>query len=178
MTVAAPTSYRYDQALLGDVLRCYKPHCRYLKSLDLTVDGDVLRGAGELSIPESCYIDDTGHLNSVEVNICYNQMLYTVIATTVRHGIGEVFGTWTMADFWRRQLPDILIARFNSSFRRPIDPRSFHGEFTVEHLTQRRLRPDRDPLVSIATSFRYWDDNGGNCNGTAQVAIVSGSADD
>lgn len=158
--------------LLDEVLRCYKPHCRYLASLEFTAEGEALQGAGELGIPESCYIDDTGHLNSVEVNICYNQMLYAVIASAVHRGVGAVFGGWTMAEFRRRQLPDILIARFASAFHRPIDPRSFHGEFTVERITQRRLRPDAAPLVSLATSFRYWDDAGGRCDGTAQVAIV------
>ncbi|NET17718.1 MAG: hypothetical protein F6K08_35290 [Okeania sp. SIO1H6] len=35
---------------------------------------------GQFSIGESCYIDDTGHLNAVEFNICYNQLLYVAIA--------------------------------------------------------------------------------------------------
>lgn len=178
MNVAAPTRLGHDQALLDQVLRCYKPHCRYLKAMELGVDGDLLRATGEFGIPESCYIDDTGHLNSVEVNICYNQMLYAVIATAVRHGVGEVFNGWSMADFWRRQLPDILIARFSSAFHRPIEPRSFHGEFTVDQTIQRRLRPDADPLVSLSTSFRYWDEAGGSCEGTARVAIVGSEGAD
>ncbi|WP_198047615.1 FcoT family thioesterase [Kutzneria sp. 744] len=159
-------------SLLDDVLRCYKPHCRYLRSMDFAVDGEVLRGVGEFGIAESCYIDDTGHLNSVEVNICYNQMLYAVIATAVHRGVGDVFGGWTMAEFRRRQLPDILIARFSSSFPRPVNPRSFRGELTVDRIAQRRLRPDAGPLVSLTTSFRFWDDVGGSSTGTAHVAIV------
>ncbi|MFC0548311.1 FcoT family thioesterase [Kutzneria chonburiensis] len=161
-------------SLLDEVLRCYKPHCRYLTSMDLSVDGEVLTGVGQFSIPESCYIDDTGHLNSVEVNICYNQLLYAVIANAVHRGVGEVFSGWTMAEFRRRQLPDILIASFGSTFRRPIDPRSFHGEFIVDRISQRRLRADAAPLVSLATTFRLWDDLGGACDGTARIAIVDG----
>ncbi|MCG8914478.1 FcoT family thioesterase [Actinokineospora sp. PR83] len=172
MSAVLPPVLDSDRELLARVLDCYKPHCRYLASFAVSQEEGVLRGAGVLEIPESCYIDDTGHLNSVEVNICYNQMLYQVIATAVRDGIGPVFDTWTMADFWRRRLPDVLITRFSSVFRRPIDPRSFHGEFALDSVRQRRLRPDADPLVSLETSFRCWDEAGGACSGTAQVTIV------
>jgi hypothetical protein len=172
VSAAAATVLGNDPDLLARVLDCYKPQCRYLKSMVVSTDNGVLRGEGVLEIPESCYIDDTGHLNSVEVNICYNQLLYQALATAVRDGIGPVFDTWTMEDFWRRRLPDILITRFSSVFRRPIDPRSFRGEFVVDSVRQRRLRPDADPLVSLETSFRCRDEAGGVCSGTAQVTIV------
>ncbi|MFD8493127.1 FcoT family thioesterase [Amycolatopsis sp. NPDC059657] len=158
--------------LLTGVLRCYKPHCRYLTSAKVEVDGEIVRGTGTMRIPESCYIDETGHLNSVEVGICYNQLLYHVIATSVRDRVGPVFSNWSMDDFWRRQLPDILIAKFSSAFHRPIDPRSFQCELTIERTAQRRLQPGADPLISLETSFRCWDDNGGACSGAARVAIV------
>lgn len=165
--------HEHDPAFLAEVLDCYKPHCRYVTGAVVESDGEVLRGTATLAIAESCYIDDTGHLNGVEVNICYNQMLYHTIGTAVRHRIGDVFAAWTMDDFQRRKLPDILIARFTSTFQRPIDPRAFHGEITFNTVTQRRLHPDRDPLISLDTSFRYWDDNGGSCRGDVRVAIVA-----
>lgn len=174
MTTTSATRYENDRALLARVLECYKPHCRYLRSMTVTAGGERLSGTGTFEIAESCYIDDTGHLNAVEVNICYNQMLYHVVATAVRHRAGPVFGTWTMEDFWRRRLPDILIARYEASFTRPIDPRRFHGEFSADRLVQRRLRPDTAPLVSLETTFRYWDDNGGAVAGAARIAIVGG----
>ncbi|MFD4636038.1 FcoT family thioesterase [Lentzea sp. NPDC058436] len=169
MTAPATIS---DADLLDEVLRCYKPHCRYLTSAAVERDGDVVRGKGIMRIPESCYIDDTGHLNSVEVGICFNQLLYQVIATIVRDGLAPEFSDWTMEDFWRRQLPDVLIARFACEFRRPIDAREFHFELTVGQVQRRRLRPDADPLVSLDTTFRCWDDRGGACSGAVRVAIV------
>jgi hypothetical protein len=160
------------QALLDEVLRCYKPHCRYLTSAVVEQDGEVLRGKGVMRIPESCYIDDTGHLNSVEVGICYNQLLYQVIATIVRDGLAPELSDWTLEDFWRRRLPDVLIAHFGCDFRRPIDAREFHFELTVQRITRRKLRPDADPLISVETTFRCWDDNNGACSGAVRVAIV------
>lgn len=165
--------YDDDPAFRAEVLDCYKPHCRYVTSTVVESGDGVLRGTATLAIPESCYIDDTGHLNGVEVSICYNQMLYLTIGTAVRYRLGEVFSAWTLDDFRRRQLPDILIARFASTFRRPINPRAFHGEITFTGVTQRRLHPDRDPLISLDTSFRYWDDGSGACHGEVRVAIVA-----
>lgn len=163
-------------ALFGRVLSCYKPHCRYLKAVTVTAE-EHPQAVGRFEIAESCYIDDTGHLNAVEVNICYNQLLYTTIAATVHKGIGPVLGTWTIADFERRQLSDIVIARFTAEFRRPITPRRFEGELTVDRILSRQLRTGTEPFVSIATSFRFWDDNGGTCSGSARVAITGGRTD-
>ncbi|WP_131735444.1 FcoT family thioesterase [Actinomadura roseirufa] len=156
-----------DAPLLADVLRCYKPHCRYLGSMTVRGTGDRLTGRGELSIPESCYIDDTGHLNAVEVNICYNQMLYYVIAKAVDAKLVPAFAQWTMDDYWAKQLPEILIARMQCSFVRPIDARHFYGEF--ELLRSTRLRG----LLSLETAFRYWDDADGRCDGRVRVAITN-----
>lgn len=151
--------------LLTEVLSCYKPHCRYLT--ELTVDGRLATGA--FAIPESCYIDETGHLNAVEVTISYNQLLYATIATMVTEGSEPAFGTWTMAEFRRRRLPDVLIARIASEFRRPINPGSFHGELAVDRVITLRRR-----CVSIDTTFRFWDEQGGAASGAARMAIVDG----
>ncbi len=169
---AAATRYENDSEFLAEVLDCYKPHCRYVTSAVVDAPGETIRGTATLAIPESCYIDDTGHLNAVEVSICYNQMLYHVIGTAVRHRIGAVFSTWSMDEFRLTKLPDILIARFTSAFIRPMNARAFHGEIVLNTVTQRRLHPDRAPLVSLDTSFRYWDNAGGFSKGGARIAIV------
>ena len=125
----------------------------------------------ELAIPESCYIDDTCHLNAVEVNISYNQMMYYTVAKAVKEGLLEEFAGWTLDDYWRHQLPDILIARFNGSFRRPINARSFSGE--IEFLSVERRSPGGEPLLVAETAYRYWDDAGGRCDGTVKLAFVN-----
>jgi|GEM_PF-6999318 len=164
--------YDNDAALMARVLRCYRVHCRYLTSMTVTVTGGVIRGRGELGICQSCYIDDTGHLNAVEANIAYNQMLYYVIAKAVKERLGPIFSTWTMEDYWRRQLPDILITRLTSTFGNPVNPRQFYGEVELTRAMQRRLRPDAAPLIRLDTTFRYWDDGRGQSSGAVRVAII------
>ncbi|WP_107658892.1 FcoT family thioesterase [Nocardia suismassiliense] len=161
-----------DPSLLSEVLRCYQPHCRYLRELTVEARGEQATATGTFEIAESCYIDATGHLNSVEVNICYNQMLYQTIAVLVRHRVGPLFGGWTMDDYWRRQLPGILITRLDSEYRRPIEPRRFYGEFVLAGSQERVSSIDGAPFTSLDTSFRCWDDAGGRCAGTVRLAIV------
>ncbi|WP_069163470.1 FcoT family thioesterase [Nocardia altamirensis] len=162
-----------DPALLSEVLRCYQPHCRYLRSASVRVHGEQATATGEFEIPASCYIDATGHLNSVEANICYNQLLYQTVAVLVRHNVGTLFSGWTMDEYWRRQLPDILITRFDSTFRRPITPQRFTGEFTLHSGVARTSTVDGAPYTSLDTSFRFWDTNGGHCAGRVRLAIVT-----
>ncbi|MEV7866698.1 FcoT family thioesterase [Streptomyces sp. NPDC088124] len=165
-------TYATDEKLLARVLAPYKKHCVYLRAATVTTHDGNASAECEFVIPESCYIDDTGHLNSVEVNICYNQMMYYLVAKCVKEGMPAGFETWTLEDFWKRQLPDILIARFSSSFRRPVNPRSFAGEMEFQSVTRRA--PGRGaPFLHAQTSFRYWDTDGGRCDGQATLAFVN-----
>src|SRR5215213_8356559 len=111
------TSFDNDPELLSDVLRPYaRPKTGYLKSATVAVAGEFASAEGQFSIPFPCYIDDTGHLNSVEINICFNQLMYYLIAKCVQERALPAFDDWTMDDYWAKQLPDILIARFQSNF--------------------------------------------------------------
>jgi (3R)-3-[(carboxylmethyl)amino]fatty acid synthase len=178
-TEAQPVSYPTDEELMARVLRCYRPNCRYLTAMTVSVTGSgdskdvTVRGFADLAIGESCYIDETGHLNAVEVNIAYNQMCYYVVAKSVQERLGPVFSTWTMDDYWRRQLPDILITSLVSRFRRPIDRSRFCGGFELGPARQRRLTPAGPPLIALPTVFRFWDDRDGCADGEVAIAIVS-----
>ncbi|WP_329065323.1 (2E)-enoyl-ACP glycyltransferase [Streptomyces sp. NBC_01429] len=165
-------TYATDEDLLARVLAPYKKHCLYLRAAAVTSRDGKASAQCEFSIPESCYIDDTGHLNSVEVNICYNQMMYYLVAKSVQEGLLAGFESWTLDDFWKHQLPDILIARFSSNFRRPVTPRSFSGEMEFRSVT-RRTPGSGAPFLHADTSFRYWDTDGGRCDGQSTLAFVN-----
>jgi hypothetical protein len=170
--VAAGIGHPMDSVLAARVLRPYKPHCRYLTSAQVWVRPGVRAPLGAscyFAIPESCYIDDTGHFNSVEFNICYNQMLYYVLAKAVQDHLWAVFDAWTMTDYWAKQLPDVLIVSLQARFRRQIkSTRSgFQGE--VEYS---RPRMSRGTLF-LASQCRFWDDHGGNCEGTVELGLVN-----
>jgi hypothetical protein len=166
-----------DPELLSDVLRPYaRPRTQYLKSATVSVSGESAGAEGRFSIPFPCYIDDTGHLNSVEVNICFNQLMYYLIAKCVQEQALAAFEDWTMADYWAKQLPDILIARFESRFKRPIDSSSFSGEVSFAEFS--RTNRSR-PVQLVDMPWRFWDAEGGHAEGEVRMALVDppGSVD-
>lgn len=159
-----------DAALLADVLRPYRLHCRYLQTA--AVSTDPVRASCDFVIPESCYIDDTGHFNAVEFNICYNQMAYYLIAASIKNDLIEVFEPWTLADFWRLQLGNILITDFKSMFRQQMRGRVFSGEVVIDDVSYLEGAGRWESLLVIRTSCRFWDESGGHCRGAVRIAIT------
>ncbi|GGK86753.1 FcoT family thioesterase [Mangrovihabitans endophyticus] len=167
-----------DPPLLAAVLRPYRANCKYLQSAEVTADGEPGDGGRvtarcTFTIPESCYIDDTGHFNSVEFNICYNQMLYYTVAKSVQERLVQPFARWSMDDYWARQLADFLITDFRSSFKRAMSGRHFHGELEMVDIAEWGGSDVRDPLIVVRTTCRYWDDRGGTSQGEVRVAITN-----
>lgn len=169
---AAPQAvHDTDEELLARVPVPYKAHCKYLRSAVVTARDGLPAARCEFPIPESRYIDDTGHLNSIEVNIAYNQMMYYLVAKSVQEKLLTGFEDWTPDDFWQYQLPDILIARFASRFRRPVNPRDSSGEMEFRSVT-RRAPGGGDPFLHAQTVHRYGDSGSGRCDGEATLAFV------
>jgi hypothetical protein len=168
--VVAPEQFPDDPSLLADVLRPYKPHCRYLTSATISARHGLASARGEFVIPTSCYIDDTGHFNSVEFNICYNQLVYYLLAKSIKERAVPALASWTLEDYWERQLPDILIARFGSLFRAPIDSASFSGEVTVSAITESDVR---QPVILTETAVRFWDRREGSAEGEVLLALLN-----
>lgn len=177
-SVAAEVDYATDEALLARVLRPYRLHCRYVKTATLRVDDEShaeprVAVVCDLEIPESCYIDDTGHFNSVEFNICYNQMLYYAVAMSVQEKLIEPFCDWTMDDYWQRQLADFLITDFRSTFKRPMRGRGFRGQLEIAEVVEWEESDLRPALIVLQTVCRYWDEHGGESRGEVRIAITN-----
>ncbi|MFJ6074762.1 FcoT family thioesterase [Streptomyces sp. NPDC093065] len=168
-----------DPDLLARVLTPYRDNCQYLKSAEVVLGGSeegVARALCEFEIEESCYIDSTGHFNAVEFNICYNQMFYYIAAKAVQDGLFAPFDRWSMQDYWDRQLPDILIAKLASSYRRGIHTSRFQGEITLEKVVERAPSADRGGMVVVNTGCRFWDQAGGDSRGEVKIVITNAPA--
>ncbi len=162
-----------DRQLLELVLRPYRTHCRYLKTAVLDVTGESSATvSGMFEIDESCYIDDTGHFNAVEFNICYNQLAYYLIAKSVQDGLVPAFREWTLDDFWHRQLPNILITDFRSTFKRQMHGRRFSGSVTLTNVRRLEKSMRWNPLILLYTSCQFWDSMGGVSGGDVKIAIT------
>lgn len=167
----------HDPELLGAVMTPYRAHCRYLVRADVVAVGDLTTGERvtmrcDFEIPESCYIDDTGHFNAVEFNICYNQMLYYVVAKLIKESRTAPFDGWTLDDFWRRQLSQFLIADFHSTFRRSIRGRQLSGEIALTKAVQRGNTGTWNSLLLLYSECSFWDDGGPASSGRVKVVVL------
>ncbi len=173
-----------SQDLLRIFLEPYKDDCKYLKKaqfqyLDSKVapekfnseNKNLLSIKGEFSIPVSCYIADTGHFNSVEFNICYNQLFYVMIAYAVEHKLLTVMKDWDLAIYKRRQLSNFLIVKFSSTFRKQINSHQFQGTLSINKSSE------RGNLIILKTSCAFYDSNDGWSEGDVTIAILKSEPD-
>ncbi|NEB62593.1 hypothetical protein G3I61_23420 [Streptomyces diastaticus] len=176
IALSGPRTLANDPDLLTRVLTPYRDNCQYLKSAEVVLgdsEDHVARALCAFEIEESCYIDSTGHFNAVEFNICYNQMFYYIAAKAVQDGLFAPFDRWTMQDYWDRQLPDILIAKLSSSYRRAIHTGRFEGEIVVDKVLEREPSADRGAMVVLNTSCRFWDQADGDSRGEVKIVITN-----
>lgn len=162
--------------LLQAIIVPYKEHCKYLKTAAVELDAagrpaaggeGLVRIRGEFSIPESCYIASTGHFNSVEFNICYNQLVYVLLGYCVEKQLFAELAEFDLDSYFRRQLPDILIVNFSSAFKRPIHSLSFSADLVIKRFIKRR------ELLMIKTACRFYDAHNGYADGDITLAIVN-----
>lgn len=171
---AVVATYPSDSELLSMVLRPYRAHCQYLRTAVLEVARNQLPTvSGDLEIGESCYIDDTGHFNAVEFNICYNQLAYYLIAKSVQEGLLPALRGWTLDDFWRAQLPDILITTFSSSFKRKMRGKRFFGSVSVADVVRLDKSAWWQSQILLRTTCRFWDEPDGLAVGKVTIAITN-----
>jgi hypothetical protein len=136
---------------IGEILSPYRRHSRYLQEArivdfrDKAAEGPaattgLITAEGKFSIGESCYIDDTGHFNAVEFNICYNQLAYVMFGKCVAEGLMqrlrcERVEVPTFSEFKRHQLPNMVIVNIESRYYRQLDARSFTGTLTLDRIS-------------------------------------------
>lgn len=142
----------------------------YLTSARVALDEGRVHGQGTFSIQESAYIDDTGHFNAAEFIISYNQLMYYSLAVTVKDHLLPAFSSWSLEDYWARQLPDVLIHKQASTFSRPINARAYTGEFVITELS---TRSSGRGLLWLNTEVNFRDDDAGRAVGTVALALVN-----
>lgn len=165
----APVRLGPDPGLLAKVLRPYKDDCRYLKSATVVVRDGLAVARGEFNVPEPCYVYTTPHVNAAELNICYDQLAYYLIAKSIKERAVPALAAWTIGDYWVRQLPNILITRFRSVYRSQICSPTFSGEVAFTSFTESHVRR---PVLLTETTCRFWDHQEGRTDGEVLLALV------
>lgn len=169
--------------LLARLLQPYRADCRYIHdavcarpqqrcSPHTDDPATWIEIASNCSIPASCYIDDTGHFNAVELNITYNQMLYAGLAAVADGDLLPELA-WDRAAFFRHQLPDVLIVDYHARFPQPLDPRRFTGRFWIHEV----LPKPHKRMLLLRTGCAVRSADGGAADADVLIALVRLDAD-
>ena len=126
------TTIAVSQEYLDQTLDCYFPNVRYLQNARVECGdlgepfecelGDCVAVArAEFSSRPAWYIRDTGHFNSIEFNICYNQLAFVLVGQCIEVGaVSALSALLPKHEFRDRMLPDLVISRYSVSFDRPM----------------------------------------------------------
>jgi hypothetical protein len=169
-----------SEAFVTDILKPYRTNAKYLKSAQITrfmdkalatggtKDGSLLTGTGRFSIPESCYIDDTGHFNAVEFNICFNQLAYVLFGKCIEEGMLQRLSLEevdSLLEFKRQQLPSMVIVSIESRYYKQLNSNDFQGELSINKISS------VGHAWFFSTSVAFSDREGVKCKGSAVLAF-------
>jgi hypothetical protein len=182
-----------SNAFVAEVLKPYRANAKYLKSAQIihlsdktstekaAKDSAFVTGTGRFAIPESCYIDDTGHFNAVEFNICYNQLAYVLCGKCIELGILQKLNSelqkfsdekangfsLSMADYKRHQLPAMLIVSIEGvRFFKQLKSDDFRGALSIN-----RVAPVGGAWFFF-TTITFSDAEGVKAKGSVVLAFV------
>jgi hypothetical protein len=133
-----------SEEFVADTLKPYRPNSKYLHRAQIThvqrsespeVGVPLVTAAGTFSIPESCYIDNTGHFNAVEFNICYNQLAYVMFGKCFETGIAPKLRFLTLPEYRRHQLQSCYIVSLESRFLKQLNSQDFRAELMLNKVS-------------------------------------------
>jgi hypothetical protein len=165
--------------MLDATLACYQDWCRYLNAASVEYRNDggslpsgygdaMLVAHGEFSSVPPWYIRDTGHLNSIEFNLCYNQLSYTALVQGTASNVAWLITHMDANDMQSRKLSAALITRFSSVFHRPMRESSFSGVFWVKRAAIRK------GMLFLRTGMVLHTPNGDRaCSGEVDTVILA-----
>lgn len=159
-----------DFRFISQVLTPYRSHCWYLKKASFeTKEDEGVQGLimhGEFSIKDSCYIDDTGHFNAVEYNICFNQIAYLHLAHAIRYQLIPELNDYQLEAFFSKQLSHFLIAGLQSNFQSLINAKQFYGTFGIHSIKK------TSKCTFMKTYCLFSDGQEGKSKGEVTLAIL------
>ena len=179
-----PRSATLDPQFVADVLGCYYDHTTYLQEVSVKEQSlltssrssrqKTISAVGTFRIKESCYIQDTGHFNAVEFNICFNQLAYVLYAHGFATGHfqetmpqwGDSLRQFTPESFSNNQLSSMLIVNLSSTFKKEIHSGLFYGKLEIG-----KVRSKGNCFFS-KNHITFYDDQDGFSDGDAMLAFV------
>ncbi|NQU79346.1 hypothetical protein HQ545_06285 [Candidatus Woesearchaeota archaeon] len=151
-----------NRATIDTVLEAYRPESRYLVASEL----EYPEITGQFRIKSSFYaFEETGHLNAVDLFLCYNQLSYVLLAESGRMGLIEKLRLFPIEQFKQHQLSDCLIVGMTDvRFKRPIPSDEFEGHIRLVKTTVKSAKG----LYFFRTTYDFGH---GAATGTVDLAL-------
>ena len=165
---------------IAEILKPYRREATYLRSARLESVRDkrdlapgsketgLITASGRFSIPNSCYIDSTGHFNAVEFNICFNQLAYVVFGKCIDLDVLKNLrlddSNMSFGEFRRNQLSSMLIVKIESRYYKMLKPANFKATLSIDRVAA------TGGAFFCFTSIDFSDDEGVKAKGTVLLA--------
>lgn len=147
---------------LEKALSQYREGCKYLAEAELNYP----EANGLFRIPYSSYSYCEGHLNAVEMTICYNQLAYAMFTEAFRRGLVEEVGKMPLEEFNKYKLGNTFIVNMNNIlFKEQINPAEFRGKIRLKEVIPKK----ENTLYFFKTDFDF---ESGKAKGEIDLALV------
>jgi hypothetical protein len=147
-----------SSGIIENVLRPYKPECRFLKS----ASSDYPRFSGVfLILPTYYHSPPLKHATDIEIQLCLNKILYACVAEMMENGsIPELIGH----SFEGLREENMLIVKSEKIFKKQIRTgANIFGEIGIDKLKR------CGQLLAVQTNFQFENKS---CFGNLETAII------
>lgn len=164
-------------SLIQKILKPYRARYRYLQypviftnkatkyDFDFTKNENHIEASGQFKIQKSMYIKNTGHINAVELNLCYNQLAYCLLAECINRRLIIKYLNWDINKFYKYQLTNMLIANISWNFKKPIASKEFYGLIEIIDIYR------KNQTIFFQTKYKFNDDLDGLAGGKCLIAV-------
>lgn len=104
----------------------------FVKESHIFQEEDHITLQSQLGADRLWYCESTGHMNAVELNLAFNQMMYVSIGQSIILGWIKNLREFDKDYFMKKYWPDFLITKIESKFKAPLDVRSFCGTLRIQ----------------------------------------------
>lgn len=125
-----------------------------------------------LGVAKPWYCDSTGHLNAVELNLAFNQMMYITIGEAITAELITELSDYDRRIFLKKYWPDFLITKVESEFKAPLHVDAFSAALRITKIKRSRQHLWFQLDLTAAPGHQDWPEPGLNSHAYAKMTLV------
>lgn len=121
-----------EKQFIKDVIQPY--WTPFIRSAEIEKEDEVIMVTSHLGVDKPWYCDSTGHLNAVELNLAFNQMMYVAIGKAISLKWIDELIDYDNGYFMKKYWPDFLITKVSSEFKSPLNVENFFAKLRIVNI--------------------------------------------